>query len=161
MIVVSNTSPIINLAIIGQLNLLEKLYQKIFIPESVFHEILTIISKQYGGKFVQKLSWIETHSVTNHSMVNSLLLELDAGEAEAIVLAMEMRAGLLLLDERQGRRVASRLGLNFIGLLGMLIDAKQKGFISAVKPIIDDLVVKAGFWINHRLYARVLQETGE
>jgi uncharacterized protein len=66
----------------------------------------------------------------------------------------------LLIDERRGRKVASRLGLKFIGLLGMLVEAKRKGFI-VVKPILDDMIAKAGFWVDSQLYARVLQEAGE
>ena len=72
-----------------------------------------------------------------------------------------MKAGLLLLDERRGRSIAQRFGLKSIGLMGMLIEAKRKGHVPAVKPVFDDLIAKAGFWVDNRLYARVLQEAGE
>ncbi|MEK6657979.1 MAG: DUF3368 domain-containing protein [Nitrospirota bacterium] len=161
MIVVSDTSPIMNLAVIDQLNLLEKLYQKVFIPEAVFHELLTTLPESAAGRVIPKTLWLEKRIVANQSLVDSLILELDLGEAEAIVLAMEMKSDLLLLDERRARQVSSRLGLKFIGLLGILVEAKQKGYIGAVKPIIDDLMVKAGFWVGSRLYNRILREVKE
>ena len=161
MIVVSDTSPIMNLAVIGQLNLLEKLYQKVIIPEAVFHELLTTLPESAAGRVIPKTLWLEKRIVANQSLVDSLILELDLGEAEAIVLAMEMKSDLLLLDERRARQVSSRLGLKFIGLLGILVEAKQKGYIGAVKPIIDDLMVKAGFWVGSRLYNRILREVKE
>jgi hypothetical protein len=88
-------------------------------------------------------------------------LELDDGEAEAIALAVESRADLILLDERKGRIVTSRLGLKFVGLLGVLIEAKHNGFVDSIKPIMDDLIKKAGFWISPQLYDHILQTTGE
>ena len=161
MIVVSNTSPIINLAAVGQLDLLRQLYGKVIIPQAVYHEITVIGAGQPGAMEVQTLEWIETKQVTNRALVMVLQTELDEGEAEAIALAIELRAGLLLLDERRGRAVASRLGIRFVGLLGVLIEAKQKGYHPAVKPVLDDLVTKAGFWVSQQLYARVLQAAGE
>ncbi len=161
MIVVSNTSPIMNLAVAGHLNLLEQLYDRIFIPEAVLQELSTIRSEQLGVLTIQVPSWIEKRSVVNRSLVNALLLELGIGEAETIVLALEMKADLMLLDERRGRQVASRLGPRFIGLLGVLLEAKREGLITAVKPVLDDVIVKAGFWISNHLYTRALQEVGE
>ena len=161
MIVVSNTSPIINLAAVGQLDLLRQLYGKVIIPQAVYHEITVIGAGQPGAMEVQTLEWIETKQVTNRALVMVLQTELDEGEVEAIALAIELRADLLLLDERLGRTIASRLGLQFIGLLGVLIEAKQKGYTPAVKPVLDDLVTKAGFWVSPQLYARVLQAAGE
>mgnify|MGYP001148757337 CR=1 FL=1 len=161
MIVVSNTSVILNLAAVGQLNLLEQLYGKVVIPEAVFRELLALGSELPLMPQIKSLLWIETRSVTNCLLVDSLLLELDEGEAEAVVLAMEIQADLLLLDERRGRKAASRWGLKLIGLLGILIEAKRRGFIGAVRPILDDLITKAGFWISRQLYARVLQEAEE
>lgn len=150
-----------NLAAVEQLSLLQRLYDRVVIPEAVVQELLVTDSERLVVPAIQTLSWIETRSVANRSLVDSLLLELDAAEAEAIVLAMEMRADLLLVDERRGRRVASRLGLRFIGLLGVLLEAKRKGFIATLKPVLDGMIVKAGFWIGNELYARVLREAGE
>ena len=161
MIVVSNTSPIINLACIGQLDILRQLYGSIAIPESVYHEIAVTGSGAAGSREVQTLGWIETKKTTNRLQVAALLIELDKGEAEAIVLALELNAELLLLDERRGRTVASRLGLKSVGILSCLIEAKQMGLIPSIKPILDNLIVNAGFWVTENLYMRVLQTAGE
>jgi hypothetical protein len=86
---------------------------------------------------------------------------LDPGEAEAIALAAEIGPDILLLDERRARKVAARMGLKVIGLLGVVLEAKRKGFIRRVQPLLDEVVAKAGFWVSARLYARVLEEAGE
>jgi predicted nucleic acid-binding protein len=161
MIVVSNTSPIVNLAAVGQLDLLLQLYGKVLIPSAVFHEIAVVGAGQPGATEVQTSSWIETRPVANQSLVAALRIDLDEGEAEAIALAVEVRADLLLLDERRGRAVAARLGIKFIGLLGVLMEAKHQGLIRAVKPVLDDLIARAGFWVSGPLYAQVLQTAGE
>ena len=161
MIVVSNTSPITNLAAVGQLDLLRQLYERVIIPQAVYDELTVSGGSQPGATEVRTLKWIETKQVTNRALVAALQMELDDGEAEAIALAKELAADLLLLDERRGRAVTTRLDLRFVGLLGVLIEAKHKGCISAVKPALDDLVAKAGFWVSQQLYARVLQAAGE
>ena len=150
-----------NLGVIGRLDILERLYGKVFIPEAVLNELSAMGLKQLDAREIQLVSWIETRAVSNQLMVNSLTMELDAGEAEAIALAVDMEADLLLVDERQGRKVASRLGLKHIGLMGVLVDAKNVGFIAEVKPILDDLIAKAGFWVGRQLYARILAEARE
>lgn len=161
MIVVSDASPIISLAAIGQLDLLRQLYGKVFIPPVVHNEIMGTKEAHFGIPEIETADWIETRKVTNQTMVISLQLELDEGEAEAIILAIESKADLLLLDERKGRMIASRLGLRFIGLMGILVEAKKNNFIPAVKPILDDLISKAGFWIRKELYNQILQSVGE
>ena len=161
MIVVSDTSPITNLAAVGRLDLLHQPYGSLKIPQAVSEEVAANGAEQRGFSQVQTSSWIETRAVTNHALVTALMLELHPGESEAIALAIELQANLLLMDERNGRRVATRFGLKYVGLLGVLIEAKSKGLLSAVHPILDDLRSKAGFWISEVLYRRVLQAAGE
>jgi predicted nucleic acid-binding protein len=161
MIVVSNTSPIVNLAAVGRLELLRSLYGKVIIPQSVHDEIVIAGAGQPGATEVEAFDWIETRQVADRALVDSLRLELDDDEAEAITLAVELKADLILLDERKGRVIAVRLGLRFIGLVGMLAEAKHNGLISAIRPIMNDLIGKAGFWIGQELYDRILQVAGE
>lgn len=86
---------------------------------------------------------------------------LGQGEAEAIVLAVEVNADLLLIDEKLGRKEAAKKGLACIGVLGTLIDAKQAGLLPKIEPILNDLVFNAGFHIDKSLYSHVLQLAGE
>lgn len=158
MIVVSNTSPINNLASVNQLGLLQQLYENIIIPEAVYQELTTVPVS--GSQEVQTLSWFKKQNITNTKLVKNLNLELDRGEAEAITLALEINAELLLIDERLGRIVASRLGIEFTGVLGVLLEAKSKGLIAQVKPLLDQLRI-SGFWMREQLYNQVLNLANE
>lgn len=161
MIVVSNTSPIINLACVGQLDLLRQIHGSIVIPEAVFTEIAIAGAGEPGAEEVRRSPWIMRRQVTQRPLVNVLRLELDAGEAEALACALELNADLVLLDERRAREVAQRLGLRFIGLLGILIEAQRQRRLPRVRPVLDDLRQKAGFWMTDALYQRVLAAAGE
>ena len=157
MIVASNTSPIINLASIHHLELLSKLYKNILIPKAVYHEIVIVGSGQPGSHEVKELDWLKNQAVQNKNLAEALKIELDDGEAEAISLAIEQNADLLLIDERLGRNVASRFDIKCIGVLGIIIEAKSKGLIERVKPLLDDLRAKAGFWMSDSLYSKILE----
>lgn len=161
MIVICNTSPIFYLSTIGQLDLLRQLYAKIVIPMAVFNEITNVGNTDASARVVPTLSWIKTQSVTNQIFVNTLCAELDPGEAEAIALAIELNADRLLMDERLGRVAAMQVGLQVTGVLGILIAAKRNNLIKEVKPLLDALVERAGFWIDVRLYVEVLAAVGE
>ncbi|CCI21527.1 conserved hypothetical protein [Microcystis aeruginosa PCC 9808] len=94
-------------------------------------------------------------------MIEALADELDKGEAEAIALALELGADQVLIDERRGRRIAARLNLRYTGILGILVEAKNRGLISEVKPLLDALINQAGFWVAAPLYSSVLQIVDE
>ena len=157
MIVVSDTSPINNLAAIGCLYLLEELYGKVIIPEAVYRELTDPTFPVAGATEVRTLDWITTRACQDRNLVEALCNELDRGEAEAIALTLELNADVLLIDERQGRLVADRLDLYYTGILGILVQAKKQGSIAIVKPLLDKLIDKAGFWIAAPLYNKVLQ----
>lgn len=157
MIVVSDTSALSNLAIVNHLCLLEAIYQTVIIPDVVASELVAAASNPTISDIL-KLGWIQTQSLSNSQLADQLQQErgLDAGEANAIALALELQADDLLIDERLGRQEAIRLGLSIIGILGILLVAKQKRLIPQVQPVIDALINQAGFRVSSQLDQRVL-----
>src|SRR5437660_10754227 len=143
--IVSNASPLIALIRIGQLDLLRQLYSEIIIPDAVWHEVAVEGADQPGAEAVSSASWIVRRTVSNRPLVHGLQQELDAGEAEAIALAVEMEDALLLMDERLGRDTARHFGIRYIGVVGVLIEAKHQGFVQAMQPYLDALRDLAGF----------------
>jgi predicted nucleic acid-binding protein len=159
-IVVSDASPLIALAAVGRLELLRQLYAEVLLPEAVYEEV-TAVQDAPGAVEVRTSGWIHTQPLRDRMLAEALALELDAGEAEAIALAVEQGADLLLMDERRGRQAATRLKQRVVGVLGVLIEAKRHGNLPAVRPVLDALVSEAGFRISGALYARVLEAAGE
>lgn len=163
MIVVSDTSPLSGLAIAGYLSLLQQLYGQVIIPVAVADEL------KRGGQDDPRiaaalaLDWIAVQQPQDLALVEALQADhnLDRGESEAIALALELKADELLIDERLGRREASRLGLSITGLLGILLVAKRRGLVEAIHPVVDDLINEAGFRVSSQLYAEVLAMAGE
>lgn len=156
MIVVSNTSPLTNLAAIGLFHLLHNLYGQIFIANAVWDELNAQNQVWPGRHEVASAVWITKQSPYNQQAITALRRDLDRGEAETIALALELEADLVLLDERDGRYAAQRFGLEVVGVLGILLEAKSKGFISHIKPHLDALRQKAGFYIHDKLYQQIL-----
>ena len=161
MIVVSDSSPVIALADVGQLRLLQELFSTVLIPEAVYQEIVVQGAGRASAAAVLGAAWIEQRSVANTGLADVLKLELDEGEAEAIALAVESGADLVLLDERRGRQRAAGMGLRVTGVLGVLVQAKQQHLLTAVRPVLDALRDEAGFWMSDDLYRRVLDLAGE
>ncbi|MEM6807378.1 MAG: DUF3368 domain-containing protein [Bacteroidota bacterium] len=160
MIVISDTSPITNLIKIGRLGLLRKIYPKIYIPKAVYDELL---SWDYDGFEPSEIDakWVEVCTVKDEVLLAQLKLELDPGEAEAIALAKEIRADFLLIDERKGWKIAKDQGINAIGLIGVLLKAKKMSLITEVMPLVDDLRMKAGFWLSEDFYLWIRQAVKE
>ena len=160
MIVISDTSSISNLAAVNQLALLKQLYGTVLIPDAV-HEELASSPALRGNKPLDAYNWIQVRSVNDSTLVNECLGELDIGESEAIALALEMEADLLLVDETDARRVAKRKGLKRTGILGVLTEAKSRGLVDEVRPIIYALKNQADFWLSESLCNEVLHSVGE
>lgn len=163
MTVISDTSAITNLAAIDYLHLLPKLYEKVTIPTAVYHELVNVDPPEPGTREVQKEFWFDVRSITQREVVEHLQDEakLDLGESEAIALALELKADLLLIDERRGRAEADRLGLKITGLLGILIEAKSRCLIPVVKPLMDSLKQISDFRVSPALYQKILEVTDE
>jgi uncharacterized protein len=158
--VVSNTSPILNLAIVDQFVLLRRQFGEILIPNAVLDE-LKVNEERPGSQAIREAissGWIQTQEVSNKTLAQLLKQTLDQGEAEALALAIELKADWTLLDEREARKVAKSLGLNVTGILGILLRAKQIGEIESLQPVIDELINKAGFRIAPELLAQILQQ---
>jgi predicted nucleic acid-binding protein len=159
MIVVSDTSPILSLALIGRLDLLREIYGSIVIPEAVRQELM--VTERSGAREVSQADWIITRPIDPDVVLKLLQREVDRGEAEAIGLAVQLNADVLLIDERQARRLAQYLELNIVGLLDVLQEAKQRQLITGVKPVLDDLIARARFRLSHKLYLHTLHTAGE
>ena len=153
MIVVSDTSPITTLIQIGKVDLLHKLYGEVLIPEAVRAELSA--SHQSLPEFFQCVP------AADRGEVKRLLAELDPGEAEAIVLAKERHADLLLIDENEGRNVATREGLRFIGLVSVLVESKLEGFIPSLRDVLREIETETKFFISVEIKNLALKRAGE
>lgn len=145
MIAVSNTSPLILLDKAGHLLIIGKLFKKVFIPPSVNAEWL-----RPGGYIVPEWLSVEQLSKDAQNTANGLYQKLDKGESEAIALFSSLNANYLLLDDLNGRRLATSKGFPVVGTLGILVAAKQKGIIPKIAPILDELK-KHRFYINTKV----------
>jgi predicted nucleic acid-binding protein len=161
MIVVSNTTPLIGLASIERFDLLHQLFGEIQIAQAVYDEAVVAGREEGGAKReVSTASWIKTLPVQDRLAVDVLLDELDLGEAETIVLARELKADWVLMDEKKGRRKLDQLGMAKIGTLGLLLKAKQIGLLSTIRPDVERLH-RQGFSISQAIMDAVLMEAGE
>lgn len=161
MIIVTNTSPLLNLAVIGEARLLPELFGQVTAPNMVREEIDSLRLRDDRFRSADVADTANFSAVGDSSRVALLSLHLDPGEAEAIALALEVQADLILLDERRATRAARQLGLKTLGLLGVLLLAKRKGLIHQVRPLLDRLETDAGFWIAPDLRLHVLRAAQE
>jgi predicted nucleic acid-binding protein len=161
MIIVSDTSPLCNLTLVDCLWLLREIYGTVIIPSVVADELAAALNPSIQNICTEE--WIQIRTVNDVALVQKFQNQhrLDLGEAHAIALAIELKADDLLMDERLGRREALKVGLPVIGILGILITAKQRGLIPIVQPVMNALIDRAGFRVSDRLYQRVLALSNE
>ena len=135
MIVVSDTTPLISLLKINRLDLLEKLYGSVLIPKAVFSELTSNEIYHTEADIISQSNFIECREVSNFQALKILqvITTLDLGESEAIILAQELNADVLLMDETKGRKVAQQLNIPLSGALGILIDSFDAGLLTKVE----------------------------
>jgi hypothetical protein len=161
MIVVADTSVILNLCRIQHEHLLQQLFKRVLIPAEVADEFARLIKVQERFFGLVLPRWIEILPAPKSFPVRIMEIQLDAGESAAIALCLDQKADALLIDEKIGREVAMKLGIHTVGILGILIDARNKKLISNVKILLERLENEASFWISAELRRRVLQMAGE
>lgn len=161
--VVSNTSPILNLAIIGQLDLLRQQFGEVVIPPMVLQELR--IDTELPGVEPIRLAlqnrWLRVVELSNTDITRALRRDLDNGEAEAIALALQLKLTAVLIDEHDGRAAAKAMGLIPVGVLGVLLRAKRAGALNSVVTAMRALQDQAGFFINPDLFTTLAREAGE
>ncbi|AEE50347.1 DUF3368 domain-containing protein [Haliscomenobacter hydrossis] len=142
------------------MGLLRKIFSEINIPQAVYKELLLL--KDYGIEVsIFSASWIKVSSPTDSSILNDLKDILDNGEAEAIALSLELKADLLIIDEKKGREVAKSFNLMFTGIGGVLIRAKALGVILEVKTYLQRIRTEGGFYLSEKALKTILQAAGE
>jgi len=155
--IVSNSTPLIALSRIGKLELLREYFNELHIPKEVYDEVVTRGGVLCGAMEIKDAEWIKVEKVTNKIAVESLCTDVDKGEAEAIILAKERDAELLLIDDYAGRELAKRFGLNITGTIGLLLLAAEDKKIN-LKETIDDLI-SSGFWLSKKEYDKIVSRT--
>lgn len=160
LIVVSDTTPLSELAKIGRLDLLRDVYGRVVVPQEVFDEVTA--GSHPATVAVPAAKWIEVRAVTDSQQVVALhtMTSLGLGECAAIILAEELNATRLLIDDLAARREALSRKLPVVGTVAIVLLAKKLGIISVVRPLFDDLIAQ-GARISQRLYSDVLNVAGE
>lgn len=141
--------------------MLQKVFGEIVIPLNVFRETLELKSFGYDLTEFETSSWIITNSPQKFKSLEKRLAGLDEGEADAIALAIELHADLILIDERLASAKARELGLKVTGLLGVVLEAKEKGIIKSGRDLVDLFRNVGGLWISDKFYEQVIETLNE
>lgn len=148
-LIISDTSCLALLTNIGELNLLQRSYSKVLITPEILAE---------SGLPLPE--WIEVRSPSDKKMQEILLESLDLGEATALCLAWELQNVAIILDDLKARKAGIRMGLRVTGTIGVIVKAKQKGLVNAVRPILDK-VQKTNFRVSEIIIEEAIKEAGE
>ena len=159
---IANSSVLIALSAIDRLDLLPRRFPDgILVPRAVWREVVETGHGRPGATAVQAAQWITVSDTPPSSTLDLLRTELDDGEAEAIALALKQECTLVLVDEREARRAASRLGLSVLGTVGILIWGRRAGLLPCLRSALDDLVGRGQFHLGSDVYASALRTVDE
>jgi len=148
-VIISDTSCLITLSRIYRIEILKQLYSEV--------QITSEVEKEFGGELPD---WVVIRDPNNEDIIKFLKLNLDDGEATSIALAYENKNSILIIDERKGRKMAISLGLHVIGLLGIILRAKNENYIHSVAEILEE-IEKAGFRVSKSLKDTLLKKANE
>ncbi len=154
--VLANTTPLIALANIDRLELLHKLYGTIIVPQAVMDEIIREPAKQR----VHNAPWIKVETIQDQSQKDLFRARLHNGEVEVMILARELKADLVIMDDDAAKKTAKFLGLTVTGTLGVLLKAKREGYLEKVESVMNELICD-GLFISDTVKRYVLKEAGE
>jgi predicted nucleic acid-binding protein len=153
-----NTSPLLYLHQVDQLEILPQLYNQIVAPTAVEQELAVGKATSIDVPELSRLDWLQVQAVNPAAVPN--VIDLGRGEAEVIALGLKNLDGLLILDDQLGRKIAKFYQLRYTGTLGVLIKAKQSGYLKAIAPIITNLK-KQGMWLADEIIETALKLAGE
>lgn len=159
-IIVSDTTCIGYLIQISCLDFLRIIYGEIIIPDAVYNEILPLESKGFSLTEFKKANWIKIYPANRLANVKEYKHILDIGELQAISIALELNADLLIIDEKLGQIVATNIGFDITGLVGIFITAKNINLITSVKDALDKVIL-LGCRISEKLYNTALKSCNE
>ncbi|MBR4459655.1 MAG: DUF3368 domain-containing protein [Clostridia bacterium] len=154
--VIVNTTPLIAFSNAGCLDLLRKLYGEIVIPQAVMDEIV----REPARTMVSESPWILKRSLSGEYEPGLFRAKLHAGEVEVMLLAKEIGADLVVMDDNAAKKTAKFMGFRVTGSLGVLLRAKREGCIPMVKPILSAMIAD-GFFIDEKIIRYMLEEAQE
>ncbi len=157
--VVVNSTPLIALCKTGHLSLLRDLYEEITIPEAVFREV-TVKNDVVKAELLKNAAWVHVRPVSSERDKRMYKARLHDGEVEVMILAQELQADLVILDDLAARKTAEYLGLPITGTIGVLLRAKEKGFISLLMPLISEME-RNGIYYGQSLKEWIKKLSGE
>lgn len=158
--VIINSTPLISLSAINKMDILKDLYDEIIIPNAVYEEVCIEGKSKVASDIISKYDFIKVEQIKNQEAKMFFQTSLHKGEVEVMILAKEINADLCVLDDFLARKYAKHLGLKITGTLGVLLKAKEKGSIKAVKPLMDEMILNH-IYIDDKLYGLVLETAKE
>ncbi len=158
--VVVNTTPLIALSHVGQLSLLKKLYGEISIPEAVYGEVSVKTESVCKKAVDSSLDWIRVEKIKNQMAKDMYKTQLHDGEVEVMILSKEIMADVVIIDDANAKKYAKYLKLPVTGTLGVLMRAKQEGYIDKLEPVLRQMVEK-GIYLSQELIEFCLKQAEE